>query len=382
MSHLSVLARDGATGVDDDFAELPRTIYAGDENWIPEEDEGLRCAFNAGNDWFGAGGGRALTLCVPGRARLAVFRQSGCIIAGEPAAFFGYWEEAGDGDGSAALFEAAEAWARSAGATAMFGPVNFTTFGSYRLRVDASGGAPFLGEPYNPARYAPLLEGLGFAPVCRYVTQVGAPRDVPFAAKVRVRQAVADAGFRFEPLDASRWMATLPELHRAVDEIFGDAFAYTPVPFAQFAAGYGAPVARRLCPHTSLVARDADGALAGFLLAFPDYGPLVVQGSRLGRVPPSALRYDEHAPLLAGAGERTGIVKTLGVARAHRRRGLMDALVVSAVERGRARYDRWIGALIRDDNPSRRFGLEQLDGERAYALYGKPLTEGSHVERV
>ena len=373
---------DGAVGVDDAFVELPRLVYANDPDWIPEDVEELRRAFSAVNPWFGEGRGRALALCAPGRARLAVFRQPGCTVAGGAAAFFGYWEEAGDGAGSAALFAAAEECARAEGATVMLGPVNFTTHGSYRLRVDASGGTPFPGEPYNPARYPCLLERLGYEPAQWYVTQLGAPHGEPLAAKARRRDAVLDAGYRVESLDSSRWMAMLPELHGAADEIFGDAFAYTPVPYAHFAAAYGARVARRLCPHTSLVARDAEGALAGFLLAYPQYGPLVVQGSKLGRVAASALRYDEHAALLARAGERTAIIKTVGVAKVHRRRGLMDALAVTALERGRPHYDRWIAALMRADNPSRRFGLAHVDGQRTYVLYGKPLLGGSHVARA
>ena len=371
------LTRDGTAGVDDAFLALPHAVYAGDPCWIPEDADAVRAAFSASNPWFGEGGGHAMTLCVPGRARLAVFRQPGCVVAGAPAAFFGYWEEAGDGAATALLLERARSWARDAGAAALYGPVNFTTFGNYRLRVDADGGVPFPGEPYNPPRYAPLLEQLGFTAARHYVTQVGAPRARPFGEKARVRDAVLEAGFRMEPLDAARWMAMLPELHRAADEIFGDAFAYTPVPFAQFAAGHGAPVAARLCPRTSLVARDADGALAGILLAYPHYGPVVVQGAGAQRVRTAALHFDTHAPLVAA--ERTAVVKTVGVVRAHRRRGLMDAMVVSAVERGRAHYDRWVGALIRADNPSRRFARAQLDGERAYALYGRSLTEVGHV---
>jgi hypothetical protein len=68
-------------------------------------------------------------------------------------------------------------------------------------------------------------------------------------------------------------------------------------------------------------------------------------------------------------------VKTVGVARAHRRRGLMDALIVSTIEHGSAHYDNWLGAMMREDNPSTRLSSPHARHERRYALYGKVLDD-------
>ena len=59
----------------DAFVELPRLVYAGDPLWIPEEEAQLRRAFSCSNPWFASGS--AVTLFIPGCARLAVFRQQG-----------------------------------------------------------------------------------------------------------------------------------------------------------------------------------------------------------------------------------------------------------------------------------------------------------------
>lgn len=374
-----VLARDGTAGVDDAFAELPRVVYARDPAWIPEDEGALRAAFGAGNPWFAAG--RAVTLCVPGRARLAAFHADGCRVDGREAAFFGYWEHRGAPGATRALLGEAAAWARELGAEVLYGPVDFSTFGRYRLRLTAEPGAVTMpGEPHNPPGYAAVLEAAGFAPARRYVTHLGAPRAL--GGKAAARRAVLGAGYAIEPLDGARWTAMLPALHRAVDEIFGANFAYTPVPYAAFAAAYGAPVARRLCPRTSVVAWAPDGALAGFALVYPHYGPLLAQGAAGGPVPEAALSFAEHAPRLERLGARTAVAKTVGVAPAHRRRGVMDALGATVLERGRPHYDRWAAALVRDDNPSRRFGARHADAERTYALYAKPLdggTDGRHV---
>jgi hypothetical protein len=252
--------------------------------------------------------------------------------------------------------------------------VNFTTLGTYRLRTAAEPGAvPFPSEPYNPASYPHVLCSLGYTLARGFLTHVGPIRSELLAPKIARRQEVLDAGYALERLDGERWMMLLPELHRAADEIFGEGLGYTPVPLEAFRAACGAPIARRLDPNASLLARAPDGSLAGFVLTFPHYGPLAVQGAGATRVPASSLSFAEHAPLLAKMGCRTGIVKTVGVARAHRRRGLMDALAVSAVERGAAYYDTWLGAMMREDNPSTRFGSPHAQHERRYALYGKVL---------
>jgi ribosomal protein S18 acetylase RimI-like enzyme len=373
---MRALVRDGTAGVDDSFIALAHELHAGDPFWIPEEPGPVRQAFSPANPWFRSG--RAATLCIPGRARLAVFRADGCRVAGRDTAFFGYLESDADGTALSALFAQAAEWAREAGADTLCGPIDFDSYGRYRLRtgVDPAGGMPFTGEPYNPHYYPRLLERAGFAVVQEYATRIAAGVR-PDARQRAALQAVTRAGYEIEALDGARWLALLPELHRKADEIFGAGFAYTPVPPERFALLYGAALACRLCPRTSVLARSAAGEIAGFFLCFPDYGPLLVQGAGAGRVAAGALSYAEHAPVLVATGSRTVVAKTAGVAPAHRRRGLMDALSASAIERGAQHYDRWISALVRVGNPSGGYA-DRLAGrgggeQRTYALYAKSL---------
>ena len=44
-------------------------------------------------------------------------------------------------------------------------------------------------------------------------------------------------------------------------------------------------------------------------------------------------------------------------------------LIRNSFDRGAERYERWFGALIRDDNPSRRFADGAHPNQRTYALY-------------
>jgi hypothetical protein len=372
---LTVDVRDGRAGVDEAFVELPHALYADDPWWIPEDRSSVRRAFSSGNPWFARG--EAVTMCVAGEARMALFANAGCEIDGQRSAFFGCWEQRAGSAAGAAMFVEALRWARERGCTMLHGPIDFTTFGRYRVSSGIEpGGLPFPGEPYQAAHQIAALETAGFGVTQRYVTQIG---PTPYAAAELKRPALAAAvaaGYDFAPLDAEGWMRFVPELYAAADTIFGGGHAYTPVSREYFETGYGAGVARRLCPHTSVIARAPDGSFAGFLLAYPHHGPLAAQRAGTARVDAAALSFAEHAGVLQSRGERTAIVKTAGVMPGHRRRGVLDAMSVLAIDRGRPHYDRWMAALVRDGNPSGRFGAPHAAGVREYALYARHVTEG------
>lgn len=358
--------------VPDAFLELPHAIYADDPQWIPEDRGATGFAFSRAHDWFDTG--QAAGFCIAGTARLAVFRQPSLCIDGRPAAVFGFWEQKGDSDATAALLREAEEWSRAAGAEVLYGPVDFNTSRRYRVRLEAEAGAQtYLGEPYNPSHYPALLGAAGYRVARRYLTQIGTRQPARVGHKERVRDAVMAAGYRIQPLNGATWLENLDEVKRLADAIFAENFAFSPESVDAFARGFGDVVARRLCPRTSLLARDPNGAIVGFVLIYPQYAPLVTQSAGASRIAAADLSFAEHWPVLERAGERTAVVRTIGVHPGHRARGIMDSLMAEAVARGVEHYDRWIGALIDESNWSRRFGASQADRERSYGLFVKEL---------
>lgn len=103
---------------------------------------------------------------------MAGFLAPGGRIEGEKAVYFGYWETKGEGGKDRALFEALERWARERGATKVCGPINFSTYGKNRVRLEVKDdGVPFVGEPYHRGDYAGILRELGFEERSRALTQ-------------------------------------------------------------------------------------------------------------------------------------------------------------------------------------------------------------------
>ena len=132
---------------------LAQAIYQGDDQWIPEDPQAITAAFSPENAWFQKG---ALSLfLIKGKARAAAFigPQGGpeMVIDGLKAAFFGYWETTEDPEADRLLMAKVEAWAKAQGASVLYGPINFTTYGTYRLRTSAEPGP----RPFSPRAITP-----------------------------------------------------------------------------------------------------------------------------------------------------------------------------------------------------------------------------------
>lgn len=354
------------------FVELEAQLYAQDPHYIPRAKGALERAFSAQNPWF-AGGNKACALSVPGAARLAVYSPSGLEIDGLRAGFFGCFEAASGAQAEVnALMDEAIKWAKARGLQRLYGPIDFNTYGPYRLRTDAEPGAGcFIGEPYSLPHYPAMLERTGASIAQRYVSQITDVETIQAAlqAKLPLLDQLQGQGFTLAPLTPQRWLERLDELHGMIDDIFGANFAYTPLSLESFKQACGPSFIQKADPERSVLLTTADGRVGGFWLVYPDYSPLVSQGAGDARLSPDQLSYEPHAAQALAQGNRTLIFKTVGVRPDLRRLGLMDAMSAWSLLRIQGRYDRLIGALIREDNPSRRFAQAHLLAERGYTLY-------------
>lgn len=361
---------DPATPLPEAFVALPAQVYRDDGAWLGEDAAALREQFGAANPWFAQG--RAWLGVIPGVARLAGFCQNQ-VVDGERVAFFGFWEGADDLAAHRRLFESLFAWARAEGATRLYGPINFTTFGAYRLRLDAFGHGAFPGEPWNPPYYPGLLQQLGFDLRYRYFSTFNATADVVAGAGpeyLRLKPKL-ETLVRLDALTPEFWMANLDELYTFVDQVFGANFAYTPISREAFGRQCGAAFAERFCPRTSILARAPDGRIAGFFLVYPDYGPLLRQDAGAARVS-GPLRYAELFDRLPAP--RRALARTGGVHPDFRSAGLFSAMGCELSLRAQGLYDELAAPLVREDNNSRQFALRHGRArQHHYGLFARGL---------
>ena len=286
---------DPSCELPDQFLEIPHAIYGNDTNWVPENRASVISSFSGGNPYFE--NNAALVIAEDG-IRLAGFFNPNLNIDGQKVAFFGYWETPNNLESNQRVFSKFESWAKNKGAEQVFGPINFSTFGDYRLRIDGFDRPQFLGEPYNPNYYPELLASLGYEVRYKYFTACCTIETLAFAAKMQMEhleKKVSAAGIEIVPLTPEYWIDNLDQLYPIIDCIFSENFAYTPITFDQFKVYCGEKFAKKFCTKMSNIALKGD-KLVAFQLFYPDYSPLVTQIHE-PPIPVEDIRYSEHFDL-------------------------------------------------------------------------------------
>jgi ribosomal protein S18 acetylase RimI-like enzyme len=277
-------------------------------------------------------------------ARLSTFVREGLEGAPGRSGLVGHFASS-DAQAGVALLRAATEALRASGAARVLGPMNGSTWGRYRLALPVDGSVTaFLGEPQNPPAYVDQFLAAGLDPVAHYASTIGplgegeTPRDLARAARV------AERGIAVAPLRMGAFADELRELHALSVRAFADNAYFTPIDRDAFVAMY-APMQRLLDPALVLIARDPQGAIAGYILTYPD---------------------------LLGPGRL--VVKTLAVVPEWRSIGLGGHL--TAMVR-RAAHERGLGeaihALMHVENASTRIANEGMRLFRRYALFGATL---------
>ncbi|WP_250657930.1 hypothetical protein [Alkalimarinus coralli] len=356
------------------FFSIAEKVYASDDFWIKESEPYIRTLFSTENSFFGSG--KAWVDTEKNCARLAGFYNPDQLIDGKRAAYFGFWECDNQLEANQALFERFERWARACGADVIYGPINFNTFGLYRIRMSHHENGYFPGEPYNPSYYPELMEKLGYGVSKRFYSWFGrldnrAEKSAPLMSKEVAK--LEQQGIKFSRLTPEYWLNHLPEIFLNVDEIFKDNFAYSGITFEAFEKAFGEGFAYRFCPKASVLATDAEGNIAGFFVAFPDYSPLLKQSSPK-KVEASQIRYNDHFKLL----EHPKVLgKSGGVSPAYRKSGLFSVMSYLLTQWSEASYELGGATLVREDNPSARVGRlffsQPGDWSHEYALFSKTL---------
>jgi len=360
--------------VADEFFAIAAQVYDGDPHWIPENQSAIRAQFSADNPYFERC--EAEIFLAKDQCRLVGFFNGQQPIEGETVAYFGYWETVNDVELNREIFSEFFDWAKKKGATRVYGPINFTTYGDNRLRIDSFGESAFIGEPYNPDYYPSILEKLSFDKKFGYMSQI-AP-DVNQVIKLvspayhKMMQQI-EGQFTVERLTGDIWMDNLDVLYPLVDLIFRQNFAYSPISEATFKKACGESFAKKLDPETSVLVRDAKGRIAGFFIVYPDYGELVNQsGKEQHAVTADTVNFAEHYPLLSEP--RLALAKTGGVHPDYRSAGLFTLMSMQVTLWAEDRYERIAGAMVREDNHSLNYA-KHGEIQRNYALFQRALSD-------
>jgi GNAT superfamily N-acetyltransferase len=255
---------------------------------------------------------------------------------------------ADDDESAQTILQAACARLSARGCTCVVGPMDGSTWRSYRLVVDPGTAPPFFLEPVNPPSFPAHFGKAGFSVMATYssaladdLTRVD-PR-VP-AAEDRLRAG----GVVIRSLRLDEAERDLRRIFALSLESFARNFLYTPIGEAEFLEQN-----RQILPvvHPDLVLlAERNDALVGFLFAVPD----------VLRTPPES-----------------AIIKTVAVSPALARSGLGSVLVATAHQRAhQLGFRRAIHALMHERNVSQNISRRFATTMRRYALFVKALGGG------
>jgi GNAT superfamily N-acetyltransferase len=295
-------------------------------------------------------------------ARASVWWGGDLALDGRRVGRIGHYA-AHDADAGAAVLDAATQLLRARGCGVAVGPMDGSTWFSYRFVTDRRGERaealpPFALEPDQPDAWPAQWTAGGFTPLASYSSSVVddlGQRD-PRLDVVRARAAAA--GLVVRSLDPAHFDAELDRIHAVAVAAFRQAFLYTPVDRATVHALYGAARAI-VIPELVLVA-EHEGRPVGFAFSLPDH----LEAARTGRA-------------------STLIVKTVAVLPGRLTAGL-GALLAEETHHRAARLGmtRAVHALMHEHNTSLVISRRQGQVMRRYTLFQRPLGDAPAAARA
>ncbi len=363
------------------FLELPFRLYRHDPFWVPPLRSAVRALLDQRRHPFYDRGRAAeieLFLAVEGRDVVgrvaAIHNHAHHRFHDENVVFFGFFECIDRPDVARGLLGAVEHWARQRGADTLRGPMNPSTNYECGLLVEGFNRPPVLMMTYNPDYYPRLLvsAGLGKAKdLLAFISPVhGGSLDRLERLAERTRSR--NPGLTTRPANLGDFAAEVRLVQRIYNAAWERNWGFVPMSDAEIVA-----LAKELKPLVQPeLLRFAlyDGEPVGFLLAVPDWNPVLAElGGSLLRHPIRALRH----LLFTRAEHLEGLrVITLGIVEEHRKRGVEGVLFAEGLRAGLTLGYRWAEySWILEDNELTKRAVRLMDGElyKTYRVYEKAL---------
>jgi GNAT superfamily N-acetyltransferase len=289
-------------------------------------------------------------------ARCSLWWRAAPSVEGERVGCIGHYA-ATDRAAAAELLAVASTQLAAAGCTLAVGPLDGSTFRSYRFVTQRSYNGSirpsFLLEPDNPDAWPDDFIGAGFTPWIEYVSALAALQGTdPRLEKLTL--GIAAQGIHLRCLDPgisdpTHFEKELSRIYPLVMAAFAENPLFTPISCTEFVAQY-APVRTLLSPDLVVLA-ERGNEVVGFLFVLPDFA----QAQR-------------------GETIDTVIFKTLAVSPALTGLGLGSLLAATVHTKAYQLGYHWaIHALMHVENRSRRISAHNAQPFRGYTLFARPL---------
>ncbi len=233
--------------------------------------------------------------------------------------------------------------------TFAFGPMDGSTWRSYRFVTGKGSAPPFFLEPRHPPEWPDHFTRTGFTPLARYLSSLNCDLSYDDRRGRECEQRFTDAGVRVREIDLERFEDELRTIHAIAIRSFANNFLYTPISESEFVEHH-LPFKPYLRPELIMVAEQEQRGV-GFIFAVPDW---------------LQLERDQDID--------TVIIKTLAILPGRKYAGLGSYLTRRNHNMVRELgYTRIIHAMMHSANSSRGISRRYAQPMRAYTLYGRPV---------
>lgn len=188
----------------------------------------------------------------------------------DETAHFGYLEAIDDPDVFAALFDAAETWARRRGMKKIVGPFSFSVNEEIGLLIDGFDTPPYVMMPHGRPHYKCLVEALGYAKATDiYALSYENERQfIPERRQRFVEKTLSSPKVSIRNIDMKRFDADI----RTIVDIYNDAWSenWGFIPFTDEQAQHMSSELRPIIEKHNVVICSYDGEPAAFALVLPN----------------------------------------------------------------------------------------------------------------
>jgi hypothetical protein len=264
------------------WVRFPReSIYPSSSPWVPPRDCDLeRLLDRSVNPFFQHGDATAFL------ARGADGRPLGRILAQiyhphnerheERTAFFGLFECQNDQEAASALIRAAAAAGAGWGCDTLRGPFNMTAMQEMGILVDGFEHPPAVDQTYTPPYYPALLERAGLHTAYPHTTyridDVG-KIDLDGLLGEQHRVLTAERRLQIRSARMRQFDRELETLRILLNDSFAELPHFVPLTAEELTFQVGAY--RSFLDPSLLLVAEMDGVPRGFVLAVPDFNPLL-----------------------------------------------------------------------------------------------------------
>ena len=287
-----------------DWVQLPRRhVYPARSPWVQPLDRDVeRLLDRRANPFFQHGDATAFL------ARGSDGEPIGRILAqvyhrhnerhDERAAFFGFFECQDDQDAATALIRAVAQAGDTWGCDTLHGPFNITAMQEIGVLVDGFQHPPAVDQTYTAPYYPALLEGAGLSATFPHTTyridDVGAV-DLDGLLGEQHRILTVERRLRIRSAQMRHFDRELETLRLLLNESFAELSHFVPLTAEEIVFQVGAY--RAFLDPSLLLVAEMDGVPRGFVLAVPDFNPLLrrldggIEASRAFQMVPTVARW-------------------------------------------------------------------------------------------